>query len=143
MPKKVQDIVDRLSSRKGRLSSRKGESIWDIIGAIGWGTKTTDYDAINKALREVFSVTAIDSIGNDVRQLATNVYKRAEQEERGDENFFGFSDDGWSDATNHIVGLGKQAYDSFMDDPVTVRTNLKKKGGDDWNVENFAYSFHT
>lgn len=125
-----------------RLNARKSDSTWDIIAAIGWGTKTTDYDAIGKALRAVFDETAIERLEKEARLFAKDVYSRAEEfEKEKSNNFFRAGDDSWSDATAHIVGLGKEVFDKFMADPVSVRDSLEKIGGDYWYHENFFYSF--
>jgi hypothetical protein len=125
------DIVER-------LKQRKGDDVWDYINAIGWGTKTTDYKNIGKALMATLPENEWASFSDSVDDLVNKVYTVADAVP--DDNLFG-SDDSWSDATAHIVGLGKESYDEFMSDPVAY-VDRKFKENCYWFEENFKYSLH-
>ncbi len=58
------------------------------------------------------------------------------------DNIFRDSDDGWSDATAHIVGLGKASYDEFMKHPLIYVAKQTEENGRWWAEENFIYIFN-
>jgi len=129
---------------KKRLEKRKSNNVWDIISSIGWGTKTTNIDNIKKALLEVFNKRELKKFEKDVGKLVKDVYDFASslEYECGVFNVFRDSDDGWSDATNHIVGLGKKSYDDFMEHPlIYVAKKTEESETKFWYKENFSYIF--
>jgi hypothetical protein len=109
--------------------------------------KTTNVDDIKKALQKVFNKRELKKFEKETSKLIKNVYDRANSlsEEIGGcglFNVFRDSDDGWSDATNHIVGLGKKSYDEFMEHPlIYVSKKTEKHKTKFWYIKNFSYIF--
>jgi len=115
------------------------EEFWAITDSIGWGGETTDYKAVLTNLQMKHSDEYIKQLHSIADKLSGDVYVAAEATERsiGSNNFFDASDDGWSDATLHIVGMGEKAYTTFIADP----DKWIAAHGTNFYTENFGYCF--
>ena len=114
--------------------------MWEHIFNIGWGVKSLNYKELKKRISENYSDKEIKRI----KEFA--VFKRRElkkvlndfEKNIGIPNYYNVSDDGFWDLTAHIVGLGKERYNSVINDPVIAReiviNNMYR--------ENFEYIFN-
>ena len=128
-----------------RLNRRKDNDVWSIINAIGWSKKTTNYEDIKLSLKDTLSSREFKKFEKDVYRLIKNVKTIAidAHSKYKIDNIFRDSDDGWSDATAHIVGLGKTSYDDFMAHPLIYVAKKTEEHGDRfWAKENFTYIFN-
>jgi len=105
---------------------------WSWIKRIGWGTRTTDHDAVRRALMTMWPSDYADEFNETLDKMEGRLYKRifewekeaiASGELRG-EVFY--SDDAISDLISHIVALGKREYDAVMKNPSLAAERFKK-----------------
>jgi len=110
---------------------------WKLVDKIGWGTKTTDTDAIEKAIMLKYSPQEAAALGNIRSQLFDDLYDRLDRWGDAEDMSFGVGDDGFSDLINHIIGLGKREYDAVMKDPKRGWERAQKGT----YTESFSYAF--
>jgi len=112
------------------------DQFWTEVAHIGWGTKTTDYNAIKKELLSRWTpefANSFDAIlGKKVRDLQNEI----EQWEKLDGRKAECGDDSFSDLTHHIAGLGKDVYEATMTDPELAFNRARE---DDY-TESFSYA---
>ena len=114
--------------------------MWERIFYIGWGIRTLDYKVLRKELPEIYSEKDIERTKEFIVSKRKELGKVLTKFEKDNKlsGFYAVGDDGFWDLTAHIVGLGKERYDSVMKNPVIAReislNNMYK--------ENFEYSFN-
>jgi len=105
---------------------------WKMVAKIGWGTKTTNYEAIKAAiLNKYHTKQEIEGIHDTFGKLKDRLYRRLDEwmelnapdlDNRG----WGTGDDGFDDLCSHIIGLGKKEYDAVMKDPKLAWDRARK-----------------
>lgn len=106
------------ADKKARGISILEPSFWMLVDKIGWGTKTTDFEAVQKAIMLKYSPLEAEALGDIKDKLFHALYQRLDQWEDTEEGKpFEMGDDSFSDLVNHIIGLGKREYDAVMKDP--------------------------
>lgn len=114
---------------------------WRIVDGLGWGTKTTDYKALNKYLRKTLSEEGVGSLRTTLSKVESRLYKAIEGWERESGKSCGLGDDGFSDLIAHIVGLGKKEYDAVLRDPQQAYDRAHAKYGTKGGfTESFNYA---
>jgi hypothetical protein len=106
------------------------QEFWDLVDSIGWGTKTTDNDVVRKRLLNELTPEQMEQMREHFSEFQGQLYELAEEIDI--ENV---SDDGLSDLTAHIVGLGKAEFERHVNSPkeIQVRANLREY------TESFSY----
>jgi len=106
-------------------------NLWDFVRKARW-TDDHDYKRIEKLLLSMPKNTAL-AIHRDYKDKLDKLTKAID-------NVQGVSDDGFSDLTNHIMGMGRKAYERAMGkDGVKFAQQLVNQNK---YQENFGYSFH-
>lgn len=147
----LQDKAIRLAHAKPELrpvlvpllkqAAMSESDFWAFIKPFGWGTKTTDYDAIEKAIMRKLSAEEADDLDQTFRRLKGRLYKRIEDWERENDRHLGLGDDGFDDLLSHIVGLGKREYDAVMANPELAYERAQARyGSKDGFTESFSYA---
>lgn len=108
---------------------------WEAVAEIGWGTKTTDYKVVEKAILKNWDNEFIHSFDALMSEFRWELARKVEEFEDRNEVSCGCGDDGFSDLTHHVVGLGQEAYEAAMKDPMLV----VKRGQKYDYVESFSY----
>lgn len=129
-----------------RLKRRKSDNFFDVVDAIGFGSKTTNIGHIRKAMNKVFPKNIMTKLENEHNTLFRELWDFADtlDDKYKIDNVFRDSDDGWSDAISHIIGLGKKSYNDFKAHPLLYVAEKTEMHGDRfWYVENFSYIFMT
>jgi hypothetical protein len=120
---------------KKKVDIEKENYYWNLIKEIGWGTKTTDCDAISKWLNKKFTKKEIKEFEDFVWSKVSDIHKCLEKDAYKSQLSIGYTgDDGFDDLCKHIVGMGKEQYEKV----------LKEKdvpAGFEY-VECFTYIFH-
>lgn len=122
-------------SKTKKTGTCTDNEFWTEVAHMGWGTKTTDYNVVKKGLfsrwTPEFANSFCDILSSKVGQLMSKI----ERWEKLEDKNCGCSDDGFSDLTHHIVGLGKHIYDATMADPELA---LKRSHAREY-TESFSY----
>lgn len=114
------------------------KKMWKIIFDIGWGVRTIDYNQIKKYLNDNYTEFEIKRMKNFIvykRKELQDRIRKYEKDTRTKVNRGG--DDSFWDLCAHIVGLGKERYNSVMNNPEIAKDismNLMY-------MENFEYAF--
>ena len=114
---------------------------WKIINQCNWGMDF-DCDRIKDFLINYYTKSERRELHDFCRKKIKKLYRTFEKyslEKFGDKysNFY-VSDDGMSDLTAHIVGLGEEEYNKVIKNPELARKRAKNRE----YKENFMYSFH-
>ena len=121
---------------KDKLEGTCNENtFWTEVAHIGWGTKTTDYNAVKKVLFERWAPEFASSFTVILRGKANELKAKIEQWEKGQERRCEVGDDSFDDLTAHITGLGKHVYAAVMGDPTLAAARASE--GD--YAESFSY----
>jgi hypothetical protein len=104
-------------------------AFWNIVAEMGWGTASTDYEAMKSRLMRS-GVAFCAAFDNTYRTLLGALRVKV-CKDHGD-----FCSDSFDDATAHTVGLGKAEYDACMADTLGVIRRLED--GD--YTESFSYA---
>ena len=106
-------------------------NLWDFVRKARW-TDDHDYKRIEKLLLSMPKKSAMmlhHEYKGKLKALADHIT-----------DVEGVSDDGYSDLTNHIVGMGRKAYERAMSkDGVKFAQQIVNQNK---YHENFGYSFH-
>lgn len=114
---------------------------WKIVESLGWGTQTTDYNALNKKLRN--SNYNSDVLYQIFSYYRSRLKKKISEWEEQTGRSLGLGDDSFDDLTSHIIGLGQKAYLEAMSNPeVAYRRAASKYGSPEGFKESFAYVFN-
>lgn len=134
-------MIIQMSNQKNWIMTE--ERFWYLVSKIGWGTKSTDYRQLGIELalyiKDEHEVKDLRSISNSMKDKLANVIFvfLARLDAKGETvsyHYWGGDDSFW-DFKAHIVGLGKEFYDSVISNPV----NMAKVGNN--FKENFDYVF--
>lgn len=120
---------------KQRTGTCNPELFWEAVTDIGWGTKTTDFRAVEKAILESWDNEFIYSFNRRSTVLYQELAAKVEAYEDLNDVSCGCGDDGFSDLIHHVVGLGKEEYEKALADPMLV----VKRGCNYEYVESFSY----
>lgn len=123
-------------------SAMSESDFWRIVGGIGWGTKTTDYKAISKHLKETLTPEEVDGLRTTLAKVEGHLYKVITDWEEDTEKSCELGDDRFNDLIAHIVGLGKQEYDAVLRDPQKAydRAHARSRGNFAGFKESFNYA---
>jgi len=116
------------------------EKYWKIVDKIGWGRNSVDYRKLGEELlqhiQEIEDVEHIRKWTKHFRSELDKILYDSKHNMIVDEKYrFWGGDDSYWDFTAHIVGMGKEYYDSVFDDI----HNLFQVGSN--FHENFEYLF--
>ena len=115
--------------------------MWNRVEALNWA-RNKDYQRTAKlvySLSPVLRDELINFVDDRVIALQTAIAKF--EKDRGNSLDIG-SDDGFSDVTYHIVGLGKKVWEAAMKNPLLVEKRYHAKYGTKAGYkESFAYCF--
>lgn len=120
---------------KQRTGTCTKELFWEAVAEIGWGTKTTNYKVVEKAILKNWDNEFISSFDDLLGEFKSPLYVAVENFEERNGVSCGCGDDGFSDLLNHVVGLGQEAYEAAMKDPMLV----VKRGQKYDFTESFSY----
>lgn len=94
------------------------EAFWDTVAEIGWGTKTMTPHQVERGILESWDNAFTLSFDTMFRELRQNLADTICQFEREHNVSCDCGDDGFSDLTSHIVGLGKEVYTEEKENPM-------------------------
>jgi len=148
---RLQDKAIRLAHERPELrdvlvpvlkrAAMSESAFWKFIEPFGWGTKTTDYDAIEKAIMRRLTADQAEELSEAFHRLKGRLYKRVDDWQRDNDRHLGVGDDGFDDLLSHIVGLGKREYDAVMKDPELAYQRAQARyGSKDGFEESFSYA---
>lgn len=124
-----------------RTAGMSAGQFWAAVADIGWGTRTTDYKAIQKKLMKRWDVTEATAFRDTFDRFQGQLMNRLNQWERETGNDLGVGGDSFSDLTAHIIGLGKREFDAVMKDPqLAYDRAVARYGTRDGYVESFSYA---
>lgn len=115
---------------------------WAIIEEMGWGRKTTDSTALSEEWFEKLGKEEMDKVSNFVDARVGELQRAVHKYESEHGDLEVGSDDGFSDVTHHIVGMGKEEFDRCVANPKLVEKRYNAKyGTPEGYRESFAYVF--
>ena len=86
------------------------DDFWTLVKTIGWGTKTTDSQAVKVTLMRK-GLAFCEAYGAHVDALHCAL------EQAACDAGYDYCNDSWSDTLNHVIGLGRDEYKANLDDP--------------------------
>ena len=107
-------------------------TFWETIEPFGWGTTTTDYQAIKIALMRQLTPEQAEGLHARLHLLMGALERKL----RDEHIEIGLGDDSFGDLLAHVVGMGRQVYQQALQDPKTVQA----RGHRDDFSESFAYA---
>lgn len=115
---------------------------WDLIKELGWGTKTTDCNKIQAYLFSTYDSRTVANLRSFVLSKQSELIRTIEKWEDNNRELNIGSDDGFSDVTAHVVGLGQSEFERVKVNPVLLeeRYNKPYKSLDGYR-ESFLYCF--
>ena len=125
------------AGRQTCVAPMPDQEFWQLVGQLGWGTRTTDYKSLERVLMARYTPDQAMAIQAAYDRFSEQLKQRLEQWERsGDGRAFRTGDDGFWDLRAHIIGLGKREFDAVMADP---RLAWERANANSY-TENFSYS---
>jgi hypothetical protein len=102
------------------------QQFWAEVAHFGWGTRTTDYKAIEREMLERYDDEFLTSFRDVYDEMEGKLLARVEKWETENGESCECGDDGFGDLLSHCVGLGDQYYDLCTEDPgLVVRRGQK------------------
>lgn len=116
---------------------------WEVISELGWGTKTTDYEKVQAYLFSTYNRRTVANLRSFVSVKQDELIMAVEKwEEKNRELKIG-SDDGFSDVTAHVVGMGQAEFEKVKANPILLEERYHKPyNSPDGYRESFLYCFH-
>lgn len=103
---------------KDRVGVCDEETFWEAVEEIGWGTPTKEFfEQIKSQIFSAWSEEFFHSFTKLLYEKKNALARRIEVFEEANDTSCGVGDDGFSDLTSHIVGLGRREYEATMKDP--------------------------
>jgi len=100
------------------MSTPFENKMWNIIGAVGWVESGNDYELIERQLLNDYDDNSIGELRAFVDGRLTDLYDRVDEYEVDFGRLGNYSDDNsFGDMMSHVVGMGKLAFDTIMNDP--------------------------
>lgn len=96
------------------------EQFWANVAAIGWGTKTTDCDAVKRTLLVLWDDEFNASFQDRLHGFEDALRQKVEEYEEDNDVSCECGDDGFGDLLSHCVGLGKEYYELCLEEPEWV-----------------------
>jgi hypothetical protein len=115
---------------------------WKLIEEIGWGKKTTDYTEVAREWYAQLGKEGMEKLRAFVSTRVADLQTAVKKYEDEHKQLECGSDDGFSDVTHHIVGMGWLEWSNAMKNPKLVETRYNAKYGTfEAYTESFAYCF--
>lgn len=113
------------------------EQFWAEVARIGWKDENPRrfYKTVERELLERWDDEFLRTFREHLDRFRGALVEKVERFEQVEEVSCGCSDDGFSDLTNHVVGLGKEEYEASMKDPMRV----VERGREYRYEESFSY----
>ena len=111
-------LVTPLKARQAVLDSK----YWEAVAASGWCDSTDEHLPIKKNLIDFLNKEDVSDFYDFVQAAVHVLYGRVDEWEKESNQKIYLGDDGFSDLLSHIVGLGKEEYDSVLESPVRAWT---------------------
>ena len=127
-----EDRSEIMNKRTGKCTV---EVFWAEVAHFGWGTKTTDCDAIKRDILERWDDEFTEGFREHCDAFEHALYEKVERYERANDVSCECGDDGFGDLLSHMVGLGKEYFEACMADPSIV----VERGQRSDYVEKFSY----
>lgn len=106
------------------------DEFWILVESIGWGTKTTDTDAVKVRLMRELTLEQANEAAKHLSAAEGELCKAVE-----DELGNSYCCDSWSDVLAHVVGLGRVEHDACVADPERLMSRYRAGK----YTESFAY----
>lgn len=113
------------------------EQFWAEVARIGWKDKNPHrfYRTVERELLERWDDEFLRTFRARMDELVASLYERVERFEQAEQVSCQCGDDGFGDLMHHMVGLGREAYEAAMKDPMLV----VKRGQELRYEESFGY----
>lgn len=115
---------------------------WKIVDGLGWGTRTTDYDAIKQLLMQRLSAQQSEEMRTTFARLREQLRGAMTDRAAGMSiDMWNLGDDSFDDLISHIIGLGQREYERVLRDPQRAmpRARLGAHGPRSGFTESFSY----
>lgn len=113
------------------------DQFWAEVEHIGWGTKTTDYEAIKQELLERWDGEFMRTFQELYYEFEGVLYEKVSNYAQRNNYYSECGDDGFGDLISHVIGLGYQFLEEGMEHPRRV---IDRGRASDF-TEKFSYSF--
>jgi hypothetical protein len=90
---------------------------WKIVSDINWADKKKDQEHTKEKLALLWGPEKSEAVHTKASSFTSALYRAIEHWEREEDGHVDASDDGMSDLTNHIVGLGEEEFNRVMKTP--------------------------
>lgn len=113
------------------------DQFWAEVARIGWGDDNPRryYQTVERELLTRWDDEFLRTFREHLCRFRSALVEKVEQFEQVEQVSCQCSDDGFSDLTNHVVGLGREEYEAAMKDPMRV----VERGRDRRYEESFSY----
>lgn len=110
---------------------------WALIEQMGWGRSSRNCAALAREWYAKLGKTGMQALENFVGSRVSDLYHAVEKYEATGKSLEIGSDDGMSDLTHHVVGLGQTEFEKNLANPKLLARRYDKN---DYK-ESFAYCF--
>lgn len=131
------DQFAQAARRAIRVAGMAEDKFWDLAHAIGWGAPTSDCEALAKPL--VARASYLECLAADRCRhvLQHALMDRIDSWSASTGTLVECGDDSFNDLTDHIVGLGRDAYAAVFESPGLAVERVNRR---DYQ-ESFSYVF--
>ena len=130
------NVARRFLATQPRVAAMSETEFWRLIEPYGWGTKTTNSDAIEKNLMGIITPDEADALQETFSKLKGELSRAITRYEKQNDVSVGLGDDGFGDLLAHIVGMGRKEYEATLRDPQLAIDRAKANKF----KESFAYA---
>jgi hypothetical protein len=96
------------------------DQFWAEVERLGWGTKTTDYEAIKAEILERWDSEFLRTFKELYYEFEGKLYERVSNYAQANNYYSELGDDGFGDLISHVIGLGYQFMEEGMEHPRRV-----------------------
>ena len=130
----------RLAFRHFERVAFSESNFWAIVQSLGWG-RSYDYKAMKADLIKRLDEQQARYFRDIFQRKQSELMRALSRYEEDEDVELGVSDDGFSDLTAHIIGLGRREYNQVMKNPqLGVDRANARYGSPDGYKESFAYA---